>query len=499
MAGNQSGSGGSILAWVLGGSTAVLLFLVLLVAVFGGGLDDTLRARASAELKNYKQAGRQFSSLRANIEQILSEEPKLFSAQSLDAVWKDRLNQAASELSKTETTATQLQMLLEENDSEKSNAVGAASSKLTAARIAALSEATEIHNAAKRLVTFKREVKQNVAQMAKEVAAIQQVDLQPVQAKVEQAVADWPDKKSDLEKRLASLVNAREEATELWEATSATRRQVEEDTSQLTDQNVVQLAQAATRLGEIRKLLGSGPTQVAALIDQLYWSWDKTLVDMEIREGLDVTFRQKFETVRIRAQLEETPEEPAERKKSEAWETVNKAEFEQLKDKLGMVVAHKDAGKYDHEATDLVQPPGYAYMCPPDQHRNRYGYWHTAHGRSMWRYHNHYGFMPGLWGMGRHRVTGGMYNGYSSSLRSGSTFFGSGPSGMPLYGSDGTTTRQHYASSRYVQTNGFKNTRYVQSGGKYRGSRYQQSRSYRSSSYRSSSRSSGSRSFFGGK
>ena len=189
------------------------------------------------------------------------------------------------------------------------------------------------------------------------------------------------------------------------------------------------------------------------------------------------------------------------------WQIVDKRTYESMKDKLGMSVQHKPAGKFNHEATSLVQPPGYAYMCSPSQRRNHYGYWRPYGGYFLWHYYRPYYPMRGwLWGRRYTPVRDTMYNSYDANRRSGRTYFGSDDHGRRLYGSNGTVTKRNYASSSYVSTGGFKNTQYVKSGGTYRGSRYVQtspraSTSRSSSSYRTSSysRRSGSRSGFGGK
>jgi hypothetical protein len=251
--------------------------------------------------------------------------------------------------------------------------------------------------------------------------------------------------------------------------------------------------------------------QMSELIGQLYWSWDKILVDMEVQEGELVTFRQKFQTTRTRALIlpegkEDEAEDAAIIKDDAIWQMVDKTTYDSMKNHLGMSVQHKPAGKFDHEATSLVQPPGYAQMCPVSERRNHYGYWRSYGGGYHWLYYRpYYSMRRHYWGSNYSPVTNTMYDSYDSHRRSGQTYFGSDSVGRPLYGSQGSVTKRHHAASQFVSKDGFKNTQYAKSGGTYRGSRFARaaatSTSRSSSSYRSSSysRSSGSRSSFGGK
>ena len=134
-----------------------------------------------------------------------------------------------------------------------------------------------------------------------------------------------------------------------------------------------------------------------------------------------------------------------------------------------MAIAHKDAGLFDSEAQNNVQPPGFAYIASPDQGSNQYGYWSHSGGQSVWTFLPEYLIMRELlWGHSYRPIYVNEYNGYQTALRSGRTYYGQEtPASPPKYGSHGTFTAQRYASSRYVQSGGYSGSAYAsnRSGG----------------------------------
>jgi hypothetical protein len=511
------------LIWLIIGCVGILVVGVVLIGSLGGGLDRGVRERAEAELKNFSEAETQFASARKEVEDALVRYPLLFKVTETDQSYSTRFDAAAEGLQNAEPTRDKLQALLDENDKETRVEVGEAINELQVARLDASKEASEMQEDIRKLLEFQRELATKLPQLEADYEAIQQFDTSAIDELTERAVADWPEKQVDLNRRVGLFKISIKDASDRWTYTEAQRERAKK--GEATGADVVALMKTATRIHQIRESLASAEIQMRELIDQLYWSWDKMLVDMEIQEGAEVGFRQKFQVVRTRVVIvpegQEDEAEPTEMRRDDAmWKTVDKATYESMKDKLGMSVQHKPAGKFDHEATSLIQPPGYAHMCPVEQRRNHYGYWRQRGTVYHWYYYRpYYPMRTWLWGPTYIPVTGRTYNDYDAHRRSGRTYYGRDAAGRPLHGSSGSITKKTYASSRYVTTNGFRNTQYVKSGGTYRGSRYAKpaatarqtttarssgSRSgttYRSSSYRSSSYSSrsGSRSSFGGK
>lgn len=498
------------IAWLLIGCVGVLFIIILVVGVFGGGLSKQVKAQAQAELKNLEDASKQLAQDRTEIEQALSSQATLFEADQAapNAPWKERLDAADAKMKKASAAGDKLTELLEKNDADDAAKVEETIEQVQSNRLAAVNDVSVMRDRARELLEFQKKLKSKIPQLSADYAAIEKYNIEPLQEIVDKAIVDWPAKKAELSGRLDFYTSGIEKAKLLWTGSQAARKRAED--GEATGADVVALLTVVTRYRALLDALKAAEKELPTLIAQLYWVWDKVLVDMEVQEGEVVSFRQKFQVNRHRVVIvpegKEAEEGPkAESKSDEAeWEVATKANYDKMKKYLGMSVLHKPAGKFDHEAASLVQPPGYAYMCPVQQQRNHYGYWHRHRtGYFYWMFYpRYYGMRDRLWGRSYSPVTSQMYGDYDLHRQSGRTYYGRDNMGRSLYGSTGSATKQQYSKSRYVSTNGFSNTQYVKSGGTYRGSRYAtRTSSTRSGSYRSSSysRSSGGRSSFGGK
>ena len=473
---------------------AVMLGLVVAVAAFGGGLDKRTVALAEAEIRNVADAKKTVNSEQATVSSWIKSDPDLFAAQAGADGWDASFKKANDELKATDATVEKIQSLISANDSETEAELVTLTETLAASRAKAVSEISSIRFAAQDLIDFKKEIDKKLPAMNANYTSILSFDIAALESQVSQAATDWPEKQDDLTNRVNSFKQLKENVQASWQSTEEARNRVSQN--KFTGNDVETLVRAADSFEQAKASLQGAPARLSALIDQLYWSWDKTLVDFEINEGQTVTFREKTETTRVRALVPEG--KVAETKKSEQWRSISENEYKKKKDSLGMVVEHKPAGKYDNESERITQPPGYSYVAPPGR-RNRYGYWGPRNGGgSFWHFYGQYAFMSHMFGGPRYYVTPTMYTDYWQHRGTGRTYYGRDNVGRKMYGSDGTATRQRFSSSKYVQTNGFKNSQYVQSGGKYRGSRYQRNTSSTRSSnrYTSSSRSSSSRSSF---
>lgn len=495
---------------------AIMLGLVVAVAAFGGGLDNRIVALAEAEIKNIQEARQTVESEQATVSKWMKDDPDLFAAQAGAEGWDSSFQKANEELKGADTNVQKIRALISADDSETEAELVTLTENLASTRAKVVSAISGIRFAAQDLIDFKKEIDKKLPALNANYTAILSFDIAALESQVAQAVSDWPGKKDDLTRRVDSFKQLKENVQSSWQATEEARNRV--TNKQFTGNDVEMLVRAADSFEQARASLQAAPARLSALIDQLYWSWDKTLVDFEINEGATVGFRQKTETTKVRALVPEG--QTAETKKSEQWQSISEQEYKKKKDSLGMVVEHKAAGKYDNESVRSVQPPGYSYVAPPGR-RNRYGYWGPRNGSgSFWHFYGQYAFMSHMLGGPRHYVTPSMYTDYRHHRDTGRTYYGRDNVGRKMYGSDGTTTRQRFSSSNYVKTNGFKNSQYVKSGGTYKGSRYQRntsstrsssnrytssrtsSSSSRSSFRTSSSRSSGFRSSsrsFGGK
>ncbi len=350
-----------------------------------------------------------------------------------------------------------------------------------------MQDATEISDLAKTI----SEIDKNRSQYVREAqASYQDISAYPAASvsRAQRAMIDWPEKKADLSQAIERVAEVKARSKALWKERSGAIAAANADvllildTHQTLQADGLQLARLDSELGQ--------------RVDQLYVSWDKILVDMEIKEGDALTLHHKYKTVTV--QIQDPQKKQGAHSESEAWVQVSKATYDVLEDKLGMSVARKPAGKYEEEAEDLAQPAGYSYVAPPGQ-SNQFGQWRRdSYGGSFWVFYGQYMFMRSLfWGPSYHPIYPNNYNDYRRSHTSGRTYYGTTETGQRRYGTNSQTTLSRYRSSQYVRSGGYRNSYYKRSGGNlrgYRSSRYQAAGSGgRGGSYRYG----GSRSFGG--
>ena len=471
----------------------VLMFLVVFIGNVMGGLPSETVALIEAETTNLERDLSTFDNEKRAVEGAIQAEAPLFL--TLQEGWNDRLQVAEERLGEAQKDLDRVRLLREEDKREAHGEVDELLTGIRAARIFAVNEASEMSSAAKFRVDFKQNRAQKVQALRGLHESVAGTNFSAVRSLVEQAALDWPAKGDDLEGRLALVTQMVDRANEAWQTIQQEDAKLEAGGSG-KDVNFDGIIEAATVLTDLNKTVPASTAQIGELIPQLYRSRDKILEDMEIREGLDVTFHQKFKIVEV--QIKDVAAKENEPTVREEWHQVSSSDYKKMEKVLGMAVERKSAGMYDHEAERIAQPAGYAYMAPPSQERNQYGHWQHGSGGSFWVFYGQYAFMRNMfWGPRYYRPTYSRdYNNYRATSRAGRTYYGTDASGKPRYGTGGSFTNSRYASSSYNRTGGFRNSRYVTSGGTYRGSRA--SSSSRTMSVRGSSRSSGSR-FGGGK
>lgn len=466
----------------------VLMVIIAIIGSIQSPLPVATMVQANHAIKQYESLLSDIKQTAGEFNQGLKKHPELFQALGYDTQWPKQISSLTQRAQSVNTTRQSLDAMLQENDGEKHRQVVQTIRDLSQSTATLKSQAQSLKKQCKEVLNFKASLAKSLDQMQTQHAAIQARDLSTVKAAVQKAGVNWPGKKADLDQRLVVLQEAVDQASRAWQSTQPARQAVEN--GEVTDQHVAAAYQAHRQMAAAGETIDAGMKTIPELAEQLNWSWDKLLVDMEIREGQVVEFFQEYETAKTYALAEQG--QKAKQQTQRERKSVSKAVYESMKKNLGMVVEHKDAGQYDHEAKRSVQPPGYAYMASPQQGRNRYGYWdHRPGGGSFWVFYGQYALMRDLfWGSG-YRPSAMDYGHYDQSRRAGRTYYGRDDRGQPLYGSRGGVTQTKYKNSKYVRTGGFRSSQYIRSGGSYRGSRYE------SSSYRSSSRS-GSR-FGGGK
>ncbi len=484
--------------------------LMALVVTLGGGVSAGVVRRVEEETSEVAEASRQADIARTGILDALAAEKELFAARSFDTLWPKRLEDVRSKLDDASAALKRASALCEENDPEKVPQIEAAVADARQARSLATEWAREMLDTANRWLGFKRDFEKNVQDMGELYKRLSSVSLTEPRALIDKSGVDWPEKKEELAARLQSVEETLDRAAKYWEETAELRAG---KASELAPEDFSRLVSVRNALETDVQNVVSSIQNIPKWVDQLYWAWDRIFVDAEIEEGAEVRFYFKHRTIRTHvanSAVAAAPEEDAEKaevKESEQRSEVTRSKYEAESSNLGMVVEHKAAGLFDREVEKRVEPPGYAYMCPPSENRNRYGYWNRSGGSSFWVFYGRYALMRDLfWGRsyyGRGFVTGTHYGDYRSSRRLGRTYYGRDPSGKAQFGKNGSFTRTRFSDSKYVKSGGFRNSSYMKSGGTFRGSRYTKpsrssSSTSRSSRSYSSSRRTSSRSRFGG-
>ena len=422
--------------------------LMLTSLLFNGcsQLPRELRSQIDSANERLLQAESDFRRTNAEVLDDLKRAPDLFSGTPVATAWPDALRAAKSKLDAAERARVALQKLPGGKESvPRAQQLLSEEDRL---RKQAIDEANAVEAQANRWLDFRKNLPHYLARMREEHDASHNLDLTAVKLKVEKTEHDWPAKKDDLDRREEALENAPSRADKAWQDSAPARDAAAAGTA--TGPQVATLIEADNALSTAAHL-GAEAENLSARCDQLYVAWDKILEDLDIEHG---DYREKVKLVKTRGSEVST---------DVRWDDVSPAEYRAVENDLGMAIAHKDAGQYDSEAINTAQPAGFAYIAPPSVGRNQYGYWtHNSEG-SFWTFLPEYLIMRELfWGPSYRPIVINEYNSYYTAQRLGRTYYGeTSPAAPPKYGTHGTFTQQHYATSRYVQSGGFKNSGYA--------------------------------------
>ena len=483
------------------GIAAVVMFALLIMGtMMGGGIESELKKRGQSSVTGYADARQVLGEYRSELETLMKRHRKLFAAGGLLRKWQVSLSGYEGQLDKAQVKVDQAKVILDGNDAKRSGELKILLDEVDRAKQATKLGVQAIYKEANGLADLLKNARGGIAKVRRMYGVIEGADLAVLKAEVEAAIVRWPGKREDLLKRFGAMETGRKNAKGLVDGLGVIEEAVRGRRAE--SQQILALAKSIDLMSSYENIAVGGQARLRELMGQLDWSWDKMLVDLEIIEGHLVTFKAKYKTVKVSAVLESS-EAKNEKVDAgvEAWHTVDKGTYEKLKDNMGMTVAHKPAGKYDHEVIVEVQPAGYRYMASKQGGRNRYGYWSGHGGGSFWMWYGQYYFMRSMfWGYGYSPIYYGGYSRYHGYRGMGRTYYGRNASGGgQRYGSKGSHTKSRYSGSKYAKSGGYSKSRYVSSGGKYRGTKYQKSSSYRSSSYRSGGYSGSRRGGFGGK
>jgi len=448
-----------------------VLLSTLIFFVLVSGLDNlprSLRTQVDAERAALATAQKQVAAAKDEVSGDLRTETDLFRTIPASQQWPAAFTQAETELVSASRDMDELTKLEKQNRRQDRQRVEALLAQETGVRSSALTQATGIQKDAAHWVELKRQLPAELQRMDADYKAIHAFQLAPVKTVVEKAEGDWPEKKTDLDSRLASVAATIPQSDTVWQSSADERR--EAAAADYAHLDFGGLFTAADTLHTEATSLPTEAATVQSLSGQLYQSWDKILVDMEERgRGGNRAWDQKIRTVKT--QLADAHATTGATTSDEQWVDVSQSTFNATRNDLGMAIEHKPAGKYDSEAERVAQPAGFAYMAPPGQ-SNQYGHWENRDGHDFWVFYGQYALLRDLlFNRGYRPIDRYDWDGYYSSRSSGRTYYGRDEEiGAPKYGTQGTITHDRYAGSNFARGGGFRDSRFASKSGSFRNS-----------------------------
>ena len=268
-----------------------------------------------------------------------------------------------------------------------------------------------------------------ITQAQLRLSRVANAPVQKVESELIQAAADYPDKASWTKKQL-ELIRTQVETAKKFQTI-------------LVSESIVTKARALNDIDAIIQGYGTAVRNASTKVSELYYSWTKTLSDMDIVDsGSSVKFQHKYSILKI---LRDGTHEH-----SEDWVFVSESVYDSQEKNLGMAVISKPLGKFESEAVKVAQPAGYNYIARPGQ-SNQYGHWETnSSGNSFWAFYGQYSFMQSmLWGSSYRPIYMNDYNDYDRSYRTNRSYYGSDTNGRPRYGTSGSYTSTRYSDSKF--------------------------------------------------
>ena len=447
---------------------AVMLTVAIAVVIFAGldGLPRDVRADLRAERTALAAALNCFCAARYEVDGELHSESALFQAIPSSQQYADRFSRASDALRLAARKQDDLDRLEKKNSRHDRTQVESILADERRLRTSALSDASAVQKDAAHWIDLKQHLPQSEQEMERDYRAIHAYDLASLATAIQKAETDWPEKKTDLETRLAAERAIVSNSDQLWQTTTDARRMAAAGDVAHLDIGTFAAATDSLKTGAAE--LPQKGEELKTLSAQLYDSWDKVLVDLESRGP-----REKIRTVRTHLTSSATASGVT--TSDEKLVDVSTGQFEANRNNLGMAIEHKPAGKYDIEAERTAQPAGFAYMAPPGQ-SNQYGHWEDrGDGHSFWVFYGQYALMRDLLFNHNYRPYDRYeYYDYRTYHERGQTYYGRDEAAgqAPKYGTQGTATQKTYEGSSYAKSGGFKDSQYASKPGGYKDSKY---------------------------
>jgi hypothetical protein len=446
---------------------AILTTLIIVVAVSAfDRLPSSLRAQIDSERGALGVAQGQLKTLQDGVARETQAEASFFDAVPASRQWPGQFREAARSLLSAGRDVDELSRLEKHGHYGDRQHAELLLSHERGLLNGALRQASAAETEAAHWISRKHQLPAELQQMERNYQFLHGFDIAALASAIERAETDWPEKKGDLESRLASVRGVVRRGDGLWQSTAVGRH--EAAGGKIEDRDVGTLLAAADELDASASALPKQAKELESLADQLYDSWDKILVDMEVRGvGSSRDYDQKIRTVRTH--LGVTTSE-------ERWVSVSQTTYEAMHNDLGMAIEQKPAGKYDSEYDHVAQPAGFAYVAPPSEGSNRYGHWEQRDGHSFWVFYGQYALLRDLlFNSGYRPLDRGEWESYRTERSRGRTYYGQDAeagASAPKYGTDGTTTQERYSGSTYAKSGGFRDSPYASKRGSYRDSPY---------------------------
>jgi hypothetical protein len=451
---------------------AVLLTVLIVIVAFSAfdHLPASVRAQIDSERSALAAAQNQLEAAQRNFTGQQQSHAALFRNLAPSQQVPGRFAQISSGLASAGQQMTELTRLEKQGHYQDRQRAEALLASVRGVENTARSQTAAIQADVNGWIERSQNLPAEAQQMERSYQAIHAFDLTPLKTAVARAATDWPEKKADLDTRLASVTGIVSDSDAVWQSTAAARGQAAKPPP---DFDTGVFLSAADRLKTDADLLPKRAAEVQALSGQLYDAWDKILVDMETRgHGSDRTWQQKIRTVRTH--LADATAKTGTTSSGDQWVAVSQPTYDAMRNDLGMAVEHKSAGKYDFEADRVAEPAGFAYMAPPSQGSNQYGYWENRDGQSFWVWYGQYALLRDLLFNYSYRpLPRDDWEGYRTYRDRGESYYGRDyGSGAPRYGTSGTATEQRYSGSNYARNGGFRESPYASRSGGYRNSPY---------------------------
>ncbi len=443
--------------------TAGVIAICLWLGACVASLPPSLRREIADEHSRLQKTGQEIQREHQTVKQDVQSDPGLFQNASAPAIWAAEFGSARDKLQTAEETDRELAELAGRNRADSRAEAERLLIKERTLRTAATREAQKASAEAAKWVTFKQNLPRNLDGMKRAYEAVRAADLAPLSKTVAQAEQDWPAKKDALNDCLTAVLDIPKSAESEWQTTTAARQQA--GSEQISDPELATLIEASDKLSADESSLSTDSDELRKLSGQLYNSWDKILVDLDTPDhGREQEYRERIRTVNTR--ITDVATKQSETSSAEQWVDVSEPQFRAVENDVGMAIAHKSAGAFDSEAVTTPEPAGFAYIAPESVGSNQYGYWNHDGGSTVWTWLPQYLLLRELlWNHSYRPVVLDEYRGYRSAEQVGRTYYGQTTlASLPRYGTHGTFTRTTYASSRYVQSGGFKGSAYSSHG-----------------------------------